>query len=101
MADAAEKARLLSIMEGHGRSFLNSFAPAGNHSQKRTLDTLHEGVNKKVKKEMKLDEDEDEEEWFGIGKESSSNDNSDGSGEEGSSGTLKGVLFMFLSLNLP
>lgn len=87
MADAVEKARLLSILEGHGQSFLKSFAPTGNQSKKRTLDTPHhEGANKKAKKEVVSDEGEDEEEWFGIGTGTPSEDDSDEDGEDVGSG---------------
>lgn len=92
MSDAAEKARLLSILESHGQSFLNSFVSTGNDSKKRKSETIHD-TRKKCKKDVTPEEDKDEadegedndEEWFGINEETTdaSEDDEDDNSDNG------------------
>ncbi|KAH9482920.1 hypothetical protein JR316_0005020 [Psilocybe cubensis] len=79
MADP-EKARLLSLLEDHGRSFLSSFASTSGQTKKRKHppNTQPEQPADKI---AKVHEDEAEE-WFGIAQESLSNAYSEESGEE-------------------
>ncbi|KAF8192509.1 hypothetical protein BJ912DRAFT_962209 [Pholiota molesta] len=73
MADAEEKDRLLSILQGHGQSFLSSFGVIDDSSKKE---------KKKSRKNEVSDDNEEEEEWFGIGKEAPSDDDSEEEEEE-------------------
>ncbi|KAF8974230.1 hypothetical protein BDZ97DRAFT_1899971 [Flammula alnicola] len=88
MADAEEKARLLSILESHGQSFLSSFPILGNDSRKRKSNTGVALSSKKARREEVSDNEQEEEEWFGIGKNlPSDQDSEDDEDEENGSGS--------------
>lgn len=93
MTDAEENARLLSILEGHGQSFLASFETPilCASSKKRKAHHAKIASNKKTKHadtEESENEDDEEEEWLGIGHDRDDADScSESFDEEGGSGS--------------
>lgn len=109
MADAEEKARLLSILEGHGQSFLSSFGIIDDSSKKRRVDgdAQQDMSRKKLRKNEVSDDNEEEEEWFGIGKEAPSEDDSEEEDDEESDSGMQSHhiwgswLIILQNLNIP
>lgn len=84
-----EKARLLHVLEGHGQSFLNSFAlPTNGKDSSKRKNEEYSSSNYKRLRRTHFSEEEEEEEWHGINKAIASdssleNDEDEASGESG------------------
>ncbi|KAF9058090.1 hypothetical protein BJ165DRAFT_1521404 [Panaeolus papilionaceus] len=83
-----EDARLLAILDAHGKSFLDAFGPIDttiNSHRKRKANNDNVRANKKARKSPtpdEEDEDEDEDEWTGINQSIDSDEDSGSEDDE-------------------